>query len=109
MKKKSRPKNPANPLIEELGLNPDLYDATGFPISRIDPESGALVAGDPEAFARGGDDVIQVIGDPRKMFSGAEPTLRRMRLDDLDDDCPVCQANRERILADDPPMVYAFD
>lgn len=52
---------------------------------------------------------IQIIGSPEQFLSGAEPQLRPMRLDDIEDDCPLCQCNRERILAGDPPMVMAFD
>lgn len=52
---------------------------------------------------------IQVIGRPDQFMSGAEPTMRPMRIDDLEDDCELCQMNRARILAGDPPMVLAFD
>jgi hypothetical protein len=52
---------------------------------------------------------IQVIGTPEQFMSGARPQLRPMRLDDIEDDCPLCLCNRERILAGDPPMVMAFD
>lgn len=52
---------------------------------------------------------IQIIGSPEQFASGAEPTLRPMRLDDIEDDCDLCQMNKARILAGDPPMVMAFD
>lgn len=105
--RKKRPVNPNNPAIAELGLNPDLYDAMGNPIEWIEPEFGTLVGGDLEAFRRA--DGIQMIGTPEQFASGKEPQMRPMRLDDIEDDCPVCKINRERILAGDPPMVLAFD
>lgn len=55
------------------------------------------------------DEMIQFIGDPTKMMEGVEPKLRAMTLDDIDDDCPACRANRKRILAGDPPMAYVFE
>lgn len=106
-RRNKRPVNPNNPAIAELGLNPDLYDAMGNPIEWIEPEFGTLVGGDLEAFRK--DDGIQVIGTYEQLASGKEPTMRPMRLDDIEDDCPVCKINRERILAGDPPMVLAFD
>ncbi len=108
MSKKKRPKNPNNPAIDELGLDPDFYDALGNPISWTDPVSGALMGGDPMAFAAAGD-AVQIVGTPAQLASGKEPTLRAMTLDDIEDDCPVCQVNRDRILAGDAPMIYAFD
>lgn len=54
-------------------------------------------------------EVVQVIGSRQQFMSGAKPQLREMRIDDLEDDCPICQINRARILDGDPPMVYAFD
>lgn len=92
--------------IAELGLNPDLYDGNGNPIPWTDPSSGALMGGDPMAFAMGGG--LQVIGTAEDFASGREPVMREMRLDDIEDDCPVCQMNRERIVAGDPPLVLAF-
>jgi hypothetical protein len=106
-RRKSRPENPNNSPIAELGLNPDLYDARGNPIEWIEPKTGALVGGDLEAFRKF--DGVQMIGTFEQFASGAEPQLRPMTLDDVEDDCPVCQMNRERILAGDPPMVMAFD
>ncbi len=106
---KNRPVNPNNPAIAELGLNPDYYDATGFPIARRDPESGAVVAGDPRVFGMVDDGIIQIVGTPATMMSGKPPTLREMTLDDIADDCPVCMHNRERILAGDPPMAYIYE
>lgn len=111
-KPRRRPKtqrlvNPDNPAIAELGLNPDFYDASGYPIPWTDPITGALMGGDPMAF--GASDGIQVVGTPEQFASGAEPQMRPMRLDDLEDDCPICMANRDRILAGDAPMVLAFD
>lgn len=55
------------------------------------------------------DNDIQVIGNPMKMSIGAEPVMRPMRLDDLEDDCWICQQNRARILAGDPPMALVFE
>lgn len=93
--------------IAELGLNPDLYDATGMPIEWTDPVSGALMGGDPLGMAMS--DGIQVIGSTADFLSGKEPTLRELTLDDITDDCPACVKNRERILAGDPPMAMVFD
>lgn len=106
--KKRRPINRRNPSIDALGLNPDLYDASGQPIEWIDPESGALIGGDLFG-ALESDEVVQVIGDPTRMFEGAEPVLRELRLDDLEDDCPACTANRKRILSGNPPMAYVYE
>lgn len=108
MSKKRRPKNPYNPAIDELELDPDLYDALGDPIEWSDPISGALMGGDPMAFAAAGE-AMQIVGTPEQLASGKAPKLRAMTLDDIEDDCPVCQFNRERILAGDAPMIYAFD
>jgi hypothetical protein len=52
---------------------------------------------------------VQVIGSPFKAMFGGKPTYRAMTLDDIEDDCPLCQANRARILAGDPPMAYVYD
>lgn len=52
---------------------------------------------------------LQVIGDPMKMAMGAEPVMRAMTLADLDDDCPVCQMNRKRILSGNPPIALVFE
>jgi hypothetical protein len=54
-------------------------------------------------------DGIQIVGTPEQFASGAEPHMRPMRIEDLDDECPICMANRRRILEGDPPMVLAFD
>lgn len=111
--KKSTPRkrdakvNPKNPAIAELGLNPDYYDANGDPIEWTDPDTGAIFGGDPAAFELDGG--FQIVGSPDKFLSGAEPQMRPMRLEDLDDDCPICRQNRKKILAGKPPMVLAFD
>lgn len=55
------------------------------------------------------DQPVQVIGSLEAFADGITPTIRKMQLSDLDDDCPICEANRERILAGDPPTVVAFD
>lgn len=55
------------------------------------------------------DNAVQVIGSPLQMMSGKQPILREMTLDDIEDDCPICQANRDLILTGNAPMVYAFD
>jgi hypothetical protein len=107
MKKKRRSTNRINSMIDELGLDPDLYDETGFPIPWTDPESGALMGGDPSLFTAEG--TVQVVGTTEQLASGKEPTLREMTLDDIEDDCPICKLNRDRIEAGDAPMVYAFD
>lgn len=52
---------------------------------------------------------IQVIGSPKSFFSGKSPQMRKMTLDDIEDDCDLCQMNRERILAGDPPTVMVYD
>lgn len=108
MRKSKRPANPNNPAIDELGLNPDCYDAMGMPIEWTDPETGALMGGDPLAFAASAD-AIQIVGNPIDLMRGKQPTLREMTLDDIEDDCPACRINRERILAGDPPMAYFFE
>ncbi len=97
----------AQSAIAELGLNPDLYDATGMPIEWIAPASGAVMGGDPLGMAMA--DGIQVIGTPADMMSGKTPRMRELTLDDITDDCPVCVKNRERILAGDPPVALVFD
>lgn len=97
----------AQTAIAELGLNPDLYDATGTPIEWIDPDSGALMGGDPLGLAKS--DGIQVIGTTADFLSGKEPILRELTLDDVVDDCPACVANRKLILAGRPPMAMVFE
>lgn len=52
-------------------------------------------------------ETIQIIGDPCAM--GGEPTVRAMTLDDIEDDCPICQAMRDEILAGNPPEVMVFE
>ncbi len=52
---------------------------------------------------------LQIIGDPEAMARGAAPVFRKMTLDDLDDDCPICVINRQRILAGDAPTVMVFE
>ena len=78
----SKQSKQAQSAIAELGLNPDLYDATGMPIEWIDPVSGALMGGDPLGMAM--NDGIQVIGTTADFLSGKEPCMREMRLDDLE-------------------------
>jgi hypothetical protein len=107
MKSKKRTNKSKAPAIADFGLNPDLYDALGDPLEWIDPESGPLIGGDPSAFA--GSDVVQVIGDPKKMMRGKKPKYRAMTLDDIEDDCPACQALRESILAGEAPMAYVYE
>jgi hypothetical protein len=106
-RKTPRPVNPRNPAIAQLGLDPDLYDANGSPIAWTDPQTGTMFGGDPKAFAMDG--TIQVLGNYEAMARGGKPRMRPMTLDDLDDDCPVCRANRKRIEAGDPPIVLAYD
>lgn len=79
MKKQPKSTRPVNPFNSDF--NPDFYDP----------------------------DAVQVIGDPQKAMSGTKPVYRALTLDDIEDDCPVCQANRQRILAGDPPMAWAYD
>jgi hypothetical protein len=52
-------------------------------------------------------ETIQIIGDPCAI--GGEPTVRTMTLDDIEDDCPICQAMREEILSGNPPQVMVFE
>jgi hypothetical protein len=52
-------------------------------------------------------ETIQIIGDP--MAVGGEPTIREMTLDDIEDDCPLCMAMRDEILAGNPPQVMVFE
>lgn len=52
-------------------------------------------------------DAIQIIGDPNAI--GGEPVVREMTLDDIEDDCPICQAMREEILSGKPPQVMVFE
>ena len=52
-------------------------------------------------------ETIQIIGDPTA--ADAEPTVRTMTLDDIEDDCPICQAMREEILSGNPPQVMVFE
>lgn len=52
-------------------------------------------------------DAIQIIGDPTT--PGGEPVVREMTLDDIEDDCPICQAMREEILSGNPPQVMVFE
>lgn len=94
-------------VLAELELDPSHYDESGLPIMREDPQTGAWVGGDPAAFDL--DDVVQVVGTPQQFASGVEPKMRPMRIEDLDDDCPICEKNRARIEAGNPPMVLAFD
>ena len=50
-----------------------------------------------------------VSGTPDAFMSGRPPKMREMTLDDIEDECDLCQMNRERILAGDPPTVMAYD
>lgn len=52
-------------------------------------------------------DAIQIIGDPTAL--GGEPVVREMTLDDIEDDCPICQAMRDEILSGNPPQVMVFE
>ena len=52
-------------------------------------------------------DTILIIGDPTAI--GTEPVVRAMTLDDIEDDCPICQAMRDEILAGNPPEVMIFE
>ncbi len=55
------------------------------------------------------DGQIQLIGNPDALASGAEPVKRLLTLEDLEDDCPICEANRALIEAGNPPMVLIFE
>lgn len=50
---------------------------------------------------------IQVIGNPANMTG--PPVVREARLEDCDDDCPVCVRLRKQILAGNPPQVMVFE
>lgn len=52
-------------------------------------------------------EAVNVVGDPAN-FSG-EPTMREATLDDVEDDCPLCQEMRRQILAGNPPKVLAYE
>lgn len=50
---------------------------------------------------------IQVIGRPKGLTG--TPRIRRARLSDCEDGCPICSNLRAEILAGNPPMVLAYD
>lgn len=50
---------------------------------------------------------IQVIGNPAAMTG--PPVVREARLEDCDDDCPICVELRRQILAGNPPQVMVFE
>ena len=52
-------------------------------------------------------DSIQIIGNPNSL--GGEPVVREMTLEDIEDDCPICQAMRKEILSGNPPQVMVFE
>lgn len=51
-------------------------------------------------------DTIQIIGSPD---CSGEPVVREATLDDVEDDCPLCQEMRKQILAGNPPTVMVFE
>jgi hypothetical protein len=67
----------------------------------FDPLTGAF---DFSMMPSGG---INVIGDPTKC--SGEPVMREATLDDVEDDCPICQEMRRQILAGNPPQVLAYE
>jgi hypothetical protein len=50
---------------------------------------------------------INVIGNP--MTATGEPVVREATLDDVEDDCPLCQELREQIESGNPPQVMVFE
>lgn len=110
-RKKATSATPRTSAIAQFGLNPDFYDDNGDPIIWTDPDTGAMMGGDPAAFDLDLDpnEGIQIIGSPEAFANGAQPQLRPMRLSDLDDDCDICRRMRKRILSGNAPMVMAFE
>lgn len=54
------------------------------------------------------DEPIQIIASsPDQLVDPDNFEFREMRLEDLEDDCPACQAARAQIEAGNPPKVYA--
>ena len=52
-------------------------------------------------------EVVNVVGNPANL--SGEPTMRAATLDDVEDDCPLCQEMRRQILAGNPPQVLAYE
>jgi hypothetical protein len=50
---------------------------------------------------------INVIGNP--FTATSEPVVREATLDDVEDDCPLCQELRRQILSGNPPQVMVFE
>lgn len=51
-------------------------------------------------------DAIQMIGNDSSRMASADFEFRPMTIEDIEDDCPICMANREAILAGNPPWAY---
>lgn len=50
---------------------------------------------------------INVLGNP---FAGTgEPVFREATLDDVEDDCPLCQELRRQIQSGNPPQIMVFE
>lgn len=43
------------------------------------------------------------------MTATGEPVVREATLDDVEDDCPLCQELREQIESGNPPQVMVFE
>jgi hypothetical protein len=54
-----------------------------------------------------GSSSINVIGNP--MTATGEPVVREATLDDIEDDCVLCQALRKQIESGNPPQVMVFE
>jgi hypothetical protein len=50
---------------------------------------------------------INVIGNP--FTATSEPIMRTATLDDVEDDCPLCQELRQQILSGNAPEVMVFE
>ncbi len=58
-----------------------------------------------DAQSLGINEPVQIIGAPG---DGTKVSFRAMTLDDIDDNCPICEANRKQILAGNPPKVMFY-
>jgi hypothetical protein len=50
---------------------------------------------------------INVLGNP--FTATGEPIMREATLDDVEDDCPLCQELRRQIESGNPPQVMVFE
>ncbi|MBJ7457612.1 MAG: hypothetical protein JHD02_00340 [Thermoleophilaceae bacterium] len=65
---------------------------------------------DPQALDQllTGGNVLQILGSPTAIENGT-PVTRAATLDDVEDDCPICQQMRAQILAGNAPTVMVFE